>query len=45
MEKRSLVVIDNLDLVSIAFNPSEADPPLAIDSDTVLPLTVAFEGF
>jgi hypothetical protein len=37
------VVINDLDLVRIAILPAEADPPLVIHADAVLPCSIAFE--
>src|SRR6185437_11682897 len=42
---RALVIIHNLDLFSAAVVPHEADPPLIVDADRMLPLAVAFERF
>ena len=39
------MVIRNLDVVSIAVTPHEADAPLVVDSDTVLSRPLAFELF
>jgi hypothetical protein len=41
------VIIDDLDIdgAGRAVRPFEADPPLIIDADAVLPLTVALERF
>jgi len=39
------VVVDNFDLMGIFFKPEEADTPLVIDPNTILPSAVAFEGF
>jgi len=35
---------DNLDLKGIRFNPAEADPPLLVDPNAVLPQAIAVEG-
>ena len=37
------MVINNFDIMSVAFAPSEADPPLVIESDAPLPLSVAVQ--
>jgi len=39
------VVIDNFYAGRVATFPHKAQPPLAIDADTVLPLAVTLEGF
>jgi hypothetical protein len=38
------MVINDLDVVDISLSPGEANPPLVIDPDTMLPLAVAFQG-
>jgi hypothetical protein len=40
----SLVVVHNFDLVGIRFLPDKANPELVINTDTVLTLTIAFQG-
>jgi hypothetical protein len=35
------VVVDDLDFVRIVLFPDEANPPLLIDADRVLPLAIA----
>jgi hypothetical protein len=35
------VIINDLDIVSVAVSPHETHPPLIIDTDAVLALTVA----
>jgi hypothetical protein len=42
-----VVVIDDFDLARprVAFRPFKANPPLVVDANTVLPLTIAFERF
>lgn len=37
------MIINDLDLMGIAFPPSEADAPLIVDTDTVLPFAVAYQ--
>jgi len=39
------VVIHNLDVMSIAVTPDEADAPLIIDPNAVRPRAAAFQGF
>ena len=39
------VVIDNLDVFGSGGGPAEADSPLIIDADAVLPLSVSCERF
>jgi hypothetical protein len=39
------VVVHNFDLVGTIVMPHETDSPLVIDSDAVLPLAVALQGF
>jgi hypothetical protein len=39
------VIVHDLDVVSIAVSPAEADPPLIVDPDAVLSSTVAAESF
>src|SRR6266571_1596741 len=41
----SSVVVHNFNVVGAAFVPAEANPPLIIDADAVLPGTVPLEGF
>jgi hypothetical protein len=38
------MVINDLDLVDISLSPGEANPPLVIDPDIMLPLAVAFQS-
>jgi hypothetical protein len=38
------MVINNFDVVGISLLPGEANPPLFINPDTMLPLAVAFQG-
>jgi len=45
MSRRCLVVIDNLDLVRVAVSPLEADPPLVVDSNTVLARAISGQPF
>ena len=37
------MVIHNLDVESVGFLPAEANAPLVVDSDRMLPLSGAFE--
>jgi hypothetical protein len=37
------VVVDDLDLEGVTATPDEADPPLAIDPDAVLPRSIPFQ--
>jgi hypothetical protein len=39
------VIVDDLDVVGIAFPPPEADPPLIVDPDTVLTGSIAAKTF
>ena len=39
----SSVIIDDLDLVSVAITPYKTDPPLIVDSNAVLALAIAGE--
>ena len=39
-----LVVVDDFDTVGTSCRPDEADAPLPIDADAVLPCTVAFRA-
>jgi hypothetical protein len=39
-----LVVVDDFDTVGTSCRPDEADAPLSIDADAVLPGAVAFQG-
>src|SRR6185295_14899808 len=43
--RRSSVVVDDFDLVCIAFTPHEAYPPLIIDADRILSAPLAFQRF
>jgi len=40
-----LMVVDDLDLVSVSVPPHEADTPLVIDADAMGSCSIAFEGF
>jgi hypothetical protein len=40
-----LVVVDDLDIVSVGADEAEADPPLIVDANAVLPQTVASKFF
>jgi hypothetical protein len=39
------MVIDDLDAFGIAAGPHEAQPPLVVDPDRVLPGTITLQGF
>ncbi|QNM63704.1 hypothetical protein XHV734_5031 [Xanthomonas hortorum pv. vitians] len=39
------MVIDDVDLGDIALHPSEADAPLVVDPDAVLPASLALQRF
>jgi hypothetical protein len=39
------MIIHDFDIVHIAVFPSEANPPLIVDTNAVLPLPVAFQRF
>ncbi len=39
------MIIHDLDIVCVPFAPNEADTPLVVDPDAVLPLSVAVQGF
>jgi hypothetical protein len=39
------MIVDDFDLFSAAIAPYEANPPLIVDSDRVLPLSIALERF
>ena len=39
------MVIGDLDAIGVAVTPSETDPPLIVDSNAVLPSTIAFQAF
>jgi hypothetical protein len=39
------VVVRDLDVVGVTTPPSEADPPLVIDPDAVLPLPITAQSF
>ena len=39
---RVLVVVDDLDIVGVTAPPDEAEPPLVVDADRVLPGPVPF---
>ena len=39
-----LVIVDDFDTVGTSCRPDEADAPLPIDADAVLPCAVAFQG-
>ena len=40
----SSVIVDELYSLGVPLSPQKANPPLAIDSDTMLPLAVSFES-
>ena len=37
----SLVIVDDLNLVSVTFGPNETEAPLVVDANAVLPLAIA----
>jgi len=39
------MVVHNLHVIGIGFDPAEADPPLLVDSNAVLPQPIASESF
>lgn len=39
------MIVNDFDIVGIAFMPTETQPPLIIDPNGVLPFTVALEQF
>jgi len=39
------VIVDNLDLPGVAITPDEADTPLLVDANAMLPKSVATKGF
>jgi hypothetical protein len=39
------MVVRNLHIERVAFVPPEADPPLLVDADAVLPLPITRQGF
>jgi len=39
------VVVDDLNVTRIRINPPETDPPLVIDPNAMLPLSVTGESF
>jgi len=41
----SSVVVSDLDMEGVPVPPNEADPPLVVESDAVLPLPVALQCF
>jgi hypothetical protein len=41
--KFSSVIVHYLNIVRVSFTPGEADPPLVVDADTVLAVTIAFQ--
>jgi len=38
------MIVDNLNINSVGLHPAEANPPLVIDPDAVVPQPVAGEG-
>jgi hypothetical protein len=40
-----LVIVDNLDIVGIAVVPTKTEPPLIIDANAVLTLSIGGQGF
>ena len=41
----SLVIIDDLDGIRPRWRPAEADAPLVVDADAVLPFPIPLQGF
>lgn len=39
------VIVGNLDIVRTIVLPSKANPPLVVDADGVLAISIAFQGF
>jgi hypothetical protein len=39
------VIVNDLDVLSAIVSPNEANPPLSVDADAVLPLAIVFECF
>ena len=44
MASRTSVVIDDFHVVGVGFLPPEANPPLIVDSNAVLPCAIAPQG-
>jgi hypothetical protein len=42
---RLLMIVGNLNIIGVTVSPLEADPPSAVDPDTVLPISGADEPF
>jgi len=40
---RSLVIVSDLDIEGVAVVPCEADSPLVVDPNAVLPLSISFQ--
>jgi hypothetical protein len=40
-----LVIVHDLDAMDAIFPPQEADAPLVVDADAVLPLSIPLQGF
>lgn len=38
------MIVDDLDVEGMTVTPPETDPPLLVDPDAVLTLTIAFQG-
>lgn len=43
--RRSLVIVNNLNIIGITIVPSKTDSPLLIDADAVLPLAISLQCF
>jgi hypothetical protein len=41
----SLMIVDDINIVCIALAPYKAEPPLVVDPDAVLSLSIAVQGF
>jgi len=39
------MIVNDFDLVRVAISPYKTDPPLFVDADRMLSLTVASQGF
>ena len=44
IHRRRLVIVDNLDIIGIAVVPTKTEPPLVVDANAVLPLSVGSQG-
>ena len=39
------MVVNNLDITGIALSPHKTNPPLIVNSNAVLPLSISTQGF